>query len=221
MTEPSDRAPGVFAQLREEYVGAPLTEDGLASDPIEQFRRWFDEVVSLALPMANAMTLASAGSDGQPTARVVLLKSYDERGFVFFTNYHSRKAVALHENPNAALLFWWQPVQRQVRIEGVAEHILAEESDEYFDTRPRASNLSAMASPQSQVVADRQWLVERVERIGREWAGKPLERPAGWGGYRIIPARVEFWQGRPDRLHDRLCYSMDSAGRWRIERLAP
>lgn len=211
----------VFARLREEYPGAPLREDTLLADPVDQFRRWFDEVVALPVPMANGMTLATVDDDGQPTARTVLLKSFDERGFVFYTNYQSRKAAAVRAHPRAALLFWWHPAKRQVRIEGIVERVSDSQSDEYFLTRPRESNLSAMASPQSQVVEGRAWLVERVERTRREWADRPLVRPAHWGGYRLVPRRVEFWQGRPDRLHDRLCYIKDSSNRWRIERLAP
>lgn len=211
----------VFARLREEYLGAPLRKDAVAAEPVEQFRRWFDDVVSLSVPMANAMTLATADRTGQPAARTVLLKSFDDRGFVFYTNYASDKGVALRANPNAALLFWWHPVQRQVRIEGAVEEISSRESDDYFATRPRASNVSAMASPQSQIVTDRQVLERRVEEVRRVWADRTLVRPPEWGGYRVIPKRVEFWQGRPDRLHDRLCYIIEPSGHWRIERLAP
>lgn len=222
--EPSEPSPAdaeVFALLREEYLGAPLSEDEAAADPVAQFRSWFDEIVALGWPLANGMTLATVDGAGRPSARVVLLKGYDERGFAFFSNYESRKAVALSENPHAALCFWWLPVKRQVRIEGAVERIAAHESDEYFQTRPRASNLSAMASPQSQVVADRTWLEQQVERARSEWADRALVRPSTWGGYRLVPDRFEFWQGREDRLHDRLCYTRQSAGPWQLERLAP
>lgn len=215
----TDRA--VFARLREEYMGAPLHRDAIERDPVEQFRRWFDEVVALSLPLANGMTLATADGDGRLSARIVLLKSYDARGFVFYTNYDSRKGAALRENPHAALLFWWQPLQRQVRIEGSVERIAESESDAYFETRPRASNLSAMASPQSREVSDREWLENRVESARRSFADRPLKRPPEWGGYRVVPDRFEFWQGRPDRLHDRLCYTRESADDWRLVRLAP
>jgi pyridoxamine 5'-phosphate oxidase len=180
-----------------------------------------DDVLELDVPLANAMTLATADATGQPSARIVLLKGFDERGLVFFSNYGSRKGRELENNPKAALLFWWQPLQRQIRIEGVVERTDKDESDAYFMSRPRASNLSAMGSPQSQVIPGREWLEERVAELGAYWADKELVRPEGWGGYRLVPRTFEFWQGRADRLHDRLCYSLDQSGRWCIDRLAP
>lgn len=210
-----------FLRLREEYSGIPLTEDSISVDPFQQFGRWFDEILELDIPMSNAMTLATVDRSGQPSARVVLLKACDGRGFVFYTNYTSRKGLELQDNPRAALLFWWPPVHRQVRIEGTVERVSLAESDEYFASRPRDSNLSAMASPQSQVVPDRRWLEERVSALRQSFAEQELARPADWGGFRLVPVRFEFWQGRPDRLHDRLCYSLEPAGGWRVARLAP
>lgn len=197
----------------------------MAASPLEQFRVWFDEAVAAGIPLANGMTLATTSPDGQPAARIVLLKGFDERGFVFYTNYDSRKGQEVEARDSvargrAALLFWWEPLSRQVRIEGTVVRVSDEESDAYFASRPRESNLSAMASPQSQVVDSRGWLAERVRDLDRAWAGKALVRPPSWGGYRVVPERLELWQGRPDRLHDRLCYRWENE-RWRIERLAP
>ena len=211
----------VFTRLREDYVGTPLTRDGLPGDPLEQFTRWFDEAVSAQLQLANGMTLATVDADGRPSARIVLLKSFDARGFVFYTNYASRKARALEDTGRAALLFWWQPLHRQIRIEGRIERIDEVESDRYFASRPRTSNLGAMASPQSAVIEDRQWLQDEFQRVRGLWDGRPLERPTGWGGYRVVAEYFEFWQGREDRLHDRLCYTARPDDQWRIERLAP
>lgn len=211
----------LFARLREEYMGEPLLEDTVSDAPMEQFQHWLDQVVALAVPMSNGMTLATVDSDGRPAARIVLLKSFDSRGLVFYTNYESRKARAMEASGQAALLFWWHPLRRQVRIEGAVERIAAADSDAYFATRPRASNMSAMASPQSQVVAGREWLREQVVAVEQTWSDKQLARPDGWGGYRVVPRYFEFWQGRADRLHDRLCYTAQLDGSWRIERLAP
>lgn len=210
----------IFADLRKDYAGGPLDESEVAANPVEQFRRWFDEAVAAGIPMANAMTLATTSPEGRPTARIVLLKGFDDQGFVFFTNYESRKGRELEATGLAALLFWWEPLDRQVRIEGAVERVSDQESDTYFATRPRESSLSAMASPQSRVVDSRRWLTDRVLEVSREWAGKDLVRPPQWGGYRVVPACFELWQGRPDRLHDRLCYRL-AKGVWTIERLAP
>ena len=211
----------VSKDLREEYSGTPLDLADVAASPFHQFARWFDEAVAAQVKLANGMTLATVGPDGRPSARVVLLKSYDEHGFVFYTSYQSRKAQELTVHPWASLLFWWAPLERQIRVEGCAARVSAAVSDEYFATRPRASNLSAMASPQSQTVSSRRWLEDRVAQLEREWQGRPLVRPDDWGGYRLEPERFEFWQGRPDRLHDRVCYQKVPDGQWRIERLAP
>jgi len=226
----SPSAPYIVGDLREEYAGAPLTEDSVAASPLDQFRQWFDEALRLELPMANGMTLATCDASGRPAARIVLLKGFDDRGFVFYTHYESRKAGDLEQTRRAALLFWWIPMQRQIRIEGVVSRVSPAESDDYFATRPRDSNLSAMASPQSQVIASRGWLEERVSGLRDRWDGRALRRPDGWGGYRVAPDTMEFWQGRPNRLHDRIRYRRAQAtaragepldGGWQIERLAP
>ena len=191
-----------------------LFEEDVAADPLEQFRRWFGEADD------NRMALATAGSDGRPSVRMVLLKAADEDGFVFFTGYESRKGGELEANPNAALLFHWPPLGRQVRIEGPAERVSAEESDEYFATRPRGAQLAATASRQGRVLANRAQLDEAVADLDREYAGREVPRPEHWGGYRVRPQTYEFWQHRDDRLHDRLRYTRDGDG-WRLERLSP
>jgi pyridoxamine 5'-phosphate oxidase len=210
----------VFEKLREEYEGTPLDEAELAASPVEQFERWFAAAAAVGVAVANGMTLATVDERGVPAARVVLLKGVDARGFVFFTNYDSRKGRELDGTGRAALVFWWPPLSRQVRVEGSVERVSVAESDDYFATRPRESNLSAMASPQSQPVENRAWLSARVAEARQAWDGKALERPEHWGGYRVVPHRVEFWQGRRDRLHDRLCYLREGES-WKIVRLAP
>jgi pyridoxamine 5'-phosphate oxidase len=209
-----------YDELREEYEGEPLAAEDLVADPLAQLRSWLDRAAEAGLPLANGMTLATAGAGGQPSARVVLLKEIDRRGLVFFTSYESRKGRELAANPRAALLFWWPPLHRQVRVEGIVERIAPEESDAYFRSRPRDSNVSAAASPQSRVLASRRELEELVAEARRVAGDRELERPASWGGYRLVPHEVEFFQGRKDRLHDRLRYRLDR-GSWRIERLAP
>ncbi len=206
-----------FARLRVEYRGTPLDERDVSADPIEQFQSWLDAAIEAAVPMANAMTLATADASGRPSVRMVLLKGVDAGGFVFFTNYHSRKGRELEANPRAALCLWWEPMHRQVRIEGTVTRVEPAASDEYFASRPRESNLGAIASPQSRVIASRAELEVAVERAG---AADPLVRPEGWGGYRVEPEVIELWQGRADRLHDRLRYTRDGDS-WRLERLAP
>jgi pyridoxamine 5'-phosphate oxidase len=210
-----------FRRIREEYSGPPLTEDSADRDPVAQFGRWFQEAVDAGVRVANGATLATVDPDGQPAARVVLLKSFDHRGFVFYSNYDSRKGRALAANPRAALCFWWQPLDRQARIEGVVSRVSAEESDEYWHSRPRASNLGALASRQSAVLRDRAELEQAAASLEEAWRDRPLERPRGWGGYRLMPRAVELWQGRADRLHDRLRYRLDDTLVWRLERLAP
>jgi pyridoxamine 5'-phosphate oxidase len=217
MSDAGDR----FERLREEYAGEPLDETHAATDPVEQFDRWFEEAVSAGVRIANGMVLATVDPDGQPSARVVLLKSFDHRGFVFFSNYDSRKARDLEHNPRASLMFWWEPLARQVRIQGKVVRTPVAESDAYFATRPRDANLGAMASRQSRVVAGREVLEAEVARAAQAWDGRELERPAHWGGLRLMPRTYEFWQGRPDRLHDRLRYTLGENLVWRIERLAP
>jgi pyridoxamine 5'-phosphate oxidase len=210
-----------FAELREEYETHGLSESDLAADPFTQFQTWFGQAVAAGLPQPNAMTLATATPDGRPSARMVLLKGLDAQGFVFFTNYESRKAGELEINPWAALVFFWVEFHRQVRIEGSVERVTARESDEYFASRPRGSQIGAWASPQSQTIAGRTPLEARVSELEAEYASRDMERPPFWGGYRLRPAAIEFWQGRLNRLHDRLRYRRDDMDNWTIERLAP
>ncbi|MDQ7040079.1 MAG: pyridoxamine 5'-phosphate oxidase [Rhodothermus sp.] len=209
-----------IARLRREYAGQPLDEAQAPEEPIALFRRWFEEAVRAELTDPNAMILATADAAGRPSARVMLLKDFDEEGFVFYTNYGSRKGRELTENPRAALVFWWAELMRQVRIEGAVEKVAAEESDAYFQTRPRESQLGAWASPQSQVIPNREVLERRVAELARRYDGREVPRPSYWGGYRVVPEVVEFWQGRPGRLHDRLRYRRTDRG-WVRERLAP
>lgn len=208
-----------LAQLRTDYKRAALTERDAAADPYLQFSRWFDEAVAAAVPEPNAMTLATVDASGQPSARIVLLKSVDARGFVFHTNYDSRKGSDLGANARAALLFFWPQLERQVRIEGRAERASAKESDDYFAQRPRGSQLGAWASPQSARIADRAALEARFAEADARFASA-VPRPPNWGGVRIVAERFEFWQGRASRLHDRLVWKR-AGGAWSIERLAP
>ena len=208
-----------LAALRQEYMRAGLHEKDLHADPLEQFGHWFEEALSSGIALPNAMTLATATRNGRPSARTVLLKGYDSRGFVFYTHYRSRKGLELEENPRAMLLFCWEDLERQVGIEGGVTRVSPAESDEYFGSRPLGSRLSATISPQSEVVASRVALETALEDAAKRHAGSP-PRPTNWGGYRLAPERFEFWQGRKDRLHDRLCYRSVSGG-WKIERLAP
>lgn len=209
-----------IAQIRQDYIRERLDVADVVRDPIAQFRAWFDETVEAKLPMVNAMTLATVAGDGAPSARIVLLKDVDERGFVFYTDYESRKAQELAANPRAALLFYWIELERVVRIEGAIEKTSAAESDAYFATRPLGSRLAATASPQSAVIGDRRVLEERYAEAEKRYGSTP-PRPSNWGGYRVIPDAVEFWQGRANRLHDRLLYRMQAGGAWDIVRLAP
>jgi pyridoxamine 5'-phosphate oxidase len=205
--------------MRNEYMRASLDEADAAADPFAQFQRWFDEAVRAELPTPNAMTLATASADGAPGARIVLLKGADPQGFVFYTNYQSRKGRELAVNPRAVLVFHWIELEREVRIEGAVEKTSATESDEYFSSRPLGSRHAAIASPQSSVVANRAALETRFAEAAKSQGDTPM-RPAHWGGYRLNPVAIEFWQGRRNRLHDRLLYTR-SADRWSISRLAP
>jgi pyridoxamine 5'-phosphate oxidase len=209
-----------LARMRQEYGERGLRNADLLADPLEQFARWFDEAQRAPLLEPNAMTLATVDSAGQPAARTVLLKGIDRRGLTFYTNLESRKARELAANPKAALLFWWPPHARQVRFEGAIEPVEDAEADAYFATRPRGSQIGAWASAQSSVIANRAALEAAEQEIAERFAGGPVPRPPFWGGYRLVPERVEFWQGRINRLHDRLRYTRH-AERWQIERLAP
>jgi len=200
----------------------PLLETDLDPDPFAQFGRWFDEATSAGIVMPEAMTVATSALDGEVAARICLLKSFDHRGFVFYTNYNSRKGKQLHDNPRAALVFWWHSLERQVRIEGAVIRTTEEESDEYFATRPRGSQLGAWASEQSRVLAGRGSLDARFEELSTTYRDVPIPRPPHWGGYRVIPLLFEFWQGRADRLHDRFWYRLrNDVKDWVVERLSP
>ncbi len=207
--------------LRDEFNARGLRESDLDPDPLRQFRRWLEQALKAHPLEPYAMTLATAAPDGKPSARMVLLRGVDERGFLFYTNYDSRKSRELADNPWAALVLFWVELGRQVRIEGRTERVSAEQSDAYFHSRPRGSQLAARASAQSQVIPNRQVLEQSMEEQVAEFQGQPVPRPANWGGYRLVPESIEFWQSRPNRLHDRLVYQRAEEGGWRIERLAP
>jgi pyridoxamine 5'-phosphate oxidase len=210
-----------LSDLRREYTLAGLKESDLDSNPFKQFDKWFQQALAAGLPEPNAMTLATATLAGKPSARIVLLKGFDERGFVFFTNYESQKGRELLANPQAALVCYWIELERQVRISGRVSRVSAEESEEYFQSRPLGSQLGAWASQQSEVVGGRKTLEERLEQLTREYQTKPVPLPPYWGGYRVAPETIEFWQGRPNRLHDRLRYTLQANSHWLIERLSP
>ncbi|HEX3272233.1 MAG TPA: pyridoxamine 5'-phosphate oxidase [Ktedonobacterales bacterium] len=207
--------------LRREYTQRGLREEDLALDPFMQFGAWFDEVAQADIREPNAMTLATATPDGRPSARMVLLKGVDARGFTFFTNYESRKGGELDANPRAALVFFWVQLERQVRVEGRVERVSDEESDAYFASRPEGSQVGAWASKQSAVLPDRGPLEARYEELRAQYEGHEVPRPPFWGGFRVVPETVEFWQGRVNRLHDRLRYRRQGDGSWVIERLSP
>lgn len=210
-----------IADIRKTYAQAQLLEADTAADPMEQFGRWWEQALQAHIDEVNAMTLATVDADGMPDARIVLLKGVDAAGFHFYTNYQSRKGKQLDANPNASLVFFWKELERQVRVRGRMERLSETESDQYFHSRPIESQLGAIASPQSTIIAGRKWLEDLYEAVKTEYAGKEPMRPAHWGGYRLVAASVEFWQGRPGRMHDRIEYKKDPSGSWIRQRLAP
>jgi len=209
-----------LARVRKEYSRHALSETDVDLNPFVQFNRWLQEALSSRLPEPNAMALATATAEGKPSVRMVLLKGYDDRGFVFFTNYEGRKSSELLKNPNAALLFYWSELERQVRIEGSVEKTSRQESEEYFNTRPLESRLGAWASRQSEVIPGRSDLEQKVSDLKERYANREVPVPPFWGGFRLQPQAFEFWQGRENRLHDRIRYTLQG-GVWVIERLSP
>lgn len=213
--------PEEIARLRKEYTLLSLNEDEVAPTPYLQFEKWWKDAEQSQIIEMNAMTLATAAADGMPDARTVLLKAFDEKGFVFFTNYNSAKSIQLDNNPNCCILFFWKELERQVRINGRAERISVKESIDYFNSRPEGSKIGAWASPQSMVVAGSTWLKETFQYYAERFKHGEIPKPPHWGGYRITPVKIEFWQGRPSRMHDRILYTKDTADQWKTERLAP
>ena len=209
------------ADLRKDYTLEGLSELEVDLNPFIQFKKWFDQALAAQLPEPNAMTIATATPDGKPSARMVLLKDFDERGFTFFTNYNSHKGQELAENPQGALVFWWAELERQVRISGYVEKVSETESDQYFHSRPANSRLGAWISNQSEVIESREVLERRLQEFKSKYENEEIPRPPHWGGLRVIPTEIEFWQGRPSRLHDRLLYSRLDNDTWKIERLSP
>jgi pyridoxamine 5'-phosphate oxidase len=209
-----------IAHIRKEYMHASLSESDVAADPITQFAKWFGEALKAEIPEANAMSLSTVAPDGRPSSRIVLIKEFDQRGFSWFTNYESRKGQDLQHNQLAALLFFWSGLERQVRIEGRVERVSAEENDAYFHSRPLKSRIGAHASAQSQPIADRAALETRFTEAEAQFGTEPT-RPAHWGGYRLIPDTIEFWQGRSSRLHDRILFTLQADGSWLRQRLQP
>ncbi|WP_026310014.1 pyridoxamine 5'-phosphate oxidase [Niabella aurantiaca] len=211
-----------IADIRINYSKKSLSETDVAADPISQFNSWWQEAIKSQLSEVNAMTLATADANGIPDARIVLLKGISDKGFVFFTNYQSRKGKELEENPNACLVFFWKELERQVRVTGTVSKVSKEESDRYFYSRPAGSQIGAVASPQSAVIPNREFLDQQTRDLTDGIAsGRKILRPDHWGGYLVTPTAIEFWQGRPSRLHDRLRYTAQEDGRWKMERLAP
>ena len=207
--------------IRKIYSQKTLSEKDVESSPIRQFDNWWQEAIASGIDEVNAMTLATASVDGIPAARIVLLKGFSEKGFVFFTNYNSYKGKQLMENPKACLVFFWKELERQVRITGIVQKTSEQESDDYFYSRPIGSQIGASVSPQSTAVEDREWLESRYAEFEKQAAESTIQRPGYWGGYIVKPVIIEFWQGRPSRLHDRIEYSLQENGNWNIERLAP
>ena len=210
-----------IADIRKDYQLQSLSEADVAESPVAQFGKWWDDAVKSEIDEVNAMTLATVNESGVPSARIVLLKGYDENGFIFFTNYNSNKGSELEKNANACLVFFWKELERQVRITGIAEKISTEDSIAYFNSRPDGSKIGAWASPQSLAVAGKAWLKETFDFYRERFKHGEIPKPPHWGGYRVKPVKVEFWQGRPSRMHDRIQYTLQADGKWGIERLAP
>jgi pyridoxamine 5'-phosphate oxidase len=210
-----------IADIRKDYRLQSLLEKDITDNPVDQFTKWWKDAEHAQIEEFNAMTLATASADGVPSARIVLLKGFDKKGFVFFTNYNSYKGRQIEENPRACLVFFWKELERQVRITGIIEKTSNEENDAYFNSRPFGSRVGAAASPQSEIIESRDWLDEREKNLRAQFAEKEIERPSHWGGYRIKPVTFEFWQGRPNRLHDRIEYTLQEDADWKVERLAP
>ncbi len=220
VAEPAPSIGETVADLRKDYGQARLDESDVAGDPIDQFTRWFEEALKAEVNEPNAMSVATVGEDGRPTSRIVLVKQFDARGFTWYTNYDSQKGRQLASKPFAALLFFWSELERQVRIEGRVERTSAEESDKYFNSRPLKSRLSAIASEQSEPIANRAALEQHYEEVARQYGEAP-PRPQHWGGFRLVPERIEFWQGRRSRFHDRIVYTRQEDGNWTRQRLQP
>ena len=210
-----------IASIRKVYKLQSLLEKDVDANPVRQFEKWWQQAIESSLDEVNALTLSTCSPSGKPSSRIVLLKGIHEDGFVFFTNYDSRKGREMEQNPNVSLLFFWKEMERQVRVEGNAKKVSEEESDEYFNSRPRASRIGAWSSPQSQTIEDREFLQENVLKYEKKFENTEVPRPVNWGGYIVQPRLMEFWQGRPGRLHDRLRYIQDGQNSWQIERLAP
>jgi pyridoxamine 5'-phosphate oxidase len=222
MSEPAQsKSVNVPADLRVDYGRASLDQADVRPDPIEQFGAWFDEARAANVPEPNAMSLATVDAGGRPSARIVLLKDFDPRGFTFHTNYHSRKGRELKANPRAALCFFWQPLERQVRVEGTVERIDVADSEAYFRSRPRLAQIGAWVSQQSAPIASRADLERLNDQLTKQFEGGDVPRPEHWGGFRLMPDAVEFWQGRPSRLHDRILYTREADGTWTRRRLSP
>jgi pyridoxamine 5'-phosphate oxidase len=210
-----------MAELRQEYSTGGLTEADAGTDPFALFRRWFDQAAAAGLPEPNAFVLATCTPDGLPSARIILLKALDDTGFTFFTNYDSRKGREMAANPRVAMVFPWHPLERQIRVEGTVSVVTPRESDDYFANRPLGSRLGAWASRQSDVIPDRAFLEAEHTRLMAKYPDGVVPRPPHWGGYRVVPAVIEFWQGRPSRLHDRIRFTREPDGSWKRERLSP
>lgn len=209
------------AELRKDYAFGELCEDELRSNPFEQFQIWLNDAINANIHEPNAMTLATVTSDFKPSARMVLLKGFNEKGFLFYTNYNSRKGQELNQISFATLIFWWERLERQVRIDGAVEKVSIEVSNEYFSNRPRESQLAAWVSEQSQVISGREILEHRFQELAQKYTGHSIPRPPYWGGYCVKPIEIEFWQGRKNRLHDRLRYKFLDNGHWFVERISP